>query len=197
MVEKALFTIMLEGVFVKNFLLIQFLGLCSFVGVTKDVKSATGMSGAVVFVMAMAATVSFALFNYVLVPLKLEFLRTIAFIVVIAALVQLVEFIVRKHVPALYRSLGIYLPLITTNCAVLGAVLLNVMNDYNFIQSVTFGVAAGLGYTVAMLMMAGIRERSNIVNVPKAVGRGVTYAFFVATIMSMSFVNFFGVIPLE
>ncbi|WP_440954437.1 Rnf electron transport complex subunit RnfA [Methanosarcina sp. Mfa9] len=197
MVEKALFTILLEGVFVKNFLLIQFLGLCSFVGVTKDVKSATGMSGAVVFVMAMAATVSFALFNYVLVPLKLEFLRTIAFIVVIAALVQLVEFIVRKHVPALYRSLGIYLPLITTNCAVLGAVLLNVMNDYNFIQSVTFGVAAGLGYTVAMLMMAGIRERSNIVNVPKAVGRGVTYAFFVATIMSMSFVNFFGVIPLE
>lgn len=197
MVEKALFTIMLEGLFVKNFLLIQFLGLCSFVGVTKDVKSATGMSGAVVFVMAMAATVSFALFNYVLVPLKLEFLRTIAFIVVIAALVQLVEFIVRKHVPALYRSLGIYLPLITTNCAVLGAVLLNVMNDYNFIQSVTFGVAAGLGYTVAMLMMAGIRERSNIVNVPKAVGRGVTYAFFVATIMSMSFVNFFGVIPLE
>ncbi len=197
MVEKALFTIMLEGVFVKNFLLIQFLGLCSFVGVTKDVKSATGMSGAVVFVMALAATVSFALFNYVLVPLKLEFLRTIAFIVVIAALVQLVEFIVRKHVPALYRSLGIYLPLITTNCAVLGAVLLNVMNDYNFIQSVTFGVAAGLGYTVAMLMMAGIRERSNIVNVPKAVGRGVTYAFFVATIMSMSFVNFFGVIPLD
>jgi electron transport complex protein RnfA len=197
MVEKALFTIMLEGVFVKNFLLIQFLGLCSFVGVTKDVKSATGMSGAVVFVLAMSATVSFALFNYVLVPLKLEFLRTIAFIVVIAALVQLVEFIVRKHVPALYRSLGIYLPLITTNCAVLGAVLLNVMNDYNFIQSVTFGVAAGLGYTVAMLMMAGIRERSNIVNVPKAVGRGVTYAFFVATIMSMSFVNFFGVIPLE
>ncbi len=197
MVEKALFTIMLEGVFVKNFLLIQFLGLCSFVGVTKDVKSATGMSGAVVFVLAMSATVSFALFNFVLVPLKLEFLRTIAFIVVIAALVQLVEFIVRKHVPALYRSLGIYLPLITTNCAVLGAVLLNVMNDYNFVQSVTFGVAAGLGYTVAMLMMAGIRERSNIVNVPKAVGRGVTYAFFVATIMSMSFVNFFGVIPLE
>ncbi len=197
MVEKALFTILLEGVFIKNFLLIQFLGLCSFVGVTKDVKSATGMSGAVVFVMAMAATVSFALFNYVLVPLKLEFLRTIGFIVVIAALVQLVEFIVRKHVPALYRSLGIYLPLITTNCAVLGAVLLNVMNDYNFLQSVTFGVAAGLGYTVAMLMMAAIRERSNIVSVPKAVGRGVTYAFFVATIMSMSFVNFFGVIPLE
>lgn len=197
MVEKALFTILLEGLFVKNFLLIQFLGLCSFVGVTKDVKSASGMSGAVVFVMALAATVSFLLFNYVLVPLKLEFLRTIAFIVVIAALVQLVEFIVRKHVPALYRSLGIYLPLITTNCAVLGAVLLNVMNDYNFIQSVAFGVAAGLGYTIAMLMMAAIRERSNIVNVPKAVGRGVTYAFFVATIMSMSFVNFFGVIPLE
>lgn len=192
-----LFTIFLEGVFIKNFLLIQFLGLCSFVGVTKDLKSASGMSGAVVFVMAMAATVSFALYNFVLVPLKLEFLRTIAFIVVIAALVQLVEFIVRKHVPALYRSLGIYLPLITTNCAVLGAVLLNVMNDYDFAQSVVFGVAAGLGYTVAMLMMAAIRERSDLVEVPKSVGRGVTYAFFIATIMSMSFVNFFGVIPLE
>lgn len=104
---ESLFTIFLEGVFIKNFLLIQFLGLCSFVGVTKDLKSASGMSGAVVFVMAMAATVSFALYNFILVPLKLEFLRTIAFIVVIAALVQLVEFIVRKHVPALYRSLGI------------------------------------------------------------------------------------------
>jgi H+/Na+-translocating ferredoxin:NAD+ oxidoreductase subunit A len=167
------------------------------VGVTKDLKSASGMSGAVVFVMAMAATVSFALYNFILVPLKLEFLRTIAFIVVIAALVQLVEFIVRKHVPALYRSLGIYLPLITTNCAVLGAVLLNVMNDYDLAQSVVFGVAAGLGYTVAMLMMAAIRERSDLVEVPKSVGRGVTYAFFIATIMSMSFVNFFGVIPLE
>ncbi|HIH95405.1 TPA: electron transport complex protein RnfA [Methanosarcina acetivorans] len=194
---ESLFTIFLEGVFIKNFLLIQFLGLCSFVGVTKDLKSASGMSGAVVFVMAMAATVSFALYNFILVPLKLEFLRTIAFIVVIAALVQLVEFIVRKHVPALYRSLGIYLPLITTNCAVLGAVLLNVMNDYDLAQSVVFGVAAGLGYTVAMLMMAAIRERSDLVEVPKSVGRGVTYAFFIATIMSMSFVNFFGVIPLE
>jgi Na+-translocating ferredoxin:NAD+ oxidoreductase subunit A len=194
---EGLFPIFLEGLFIKNFLLIQFLGLCSFVGVTKDLKSASGMSGAVVFVMAMAATVSFALFNFVLVPLKLEFLRTIGFIVVIAALVQLVEFIVRKHVPALYRSLGIYLPLITTNCAVLGAVLLNVMNGYNFIQSVVFGVAAGLGYTVAMLLMAAIREKSDLVEVPKAVGRGVTYAFFIATIMSMSFVNFFGVIPLE
>lgn len=197
MVEKALFTILLEGLFVKNFLLIQFLGLCSFVGVTKDVKSASGMSGAVVFVMALAATASYALYNFVLVPLKLEFLRTIVFIVVIAALVQLVEFILRKHVPALYRSLGIYLPLITTNCAVLGAVLINVMNDYNFIQSVVFGIAAGLGYTIAMIMMSAIREKSNILRVPKAVGRGITYALFVATIMSMSFVNFFGVIPLD
>lgn len=194
---ESLFPIFLEGLFIKNFLLIQFLGLCSFVGVTKDLKSASGMSGAVVFVMAMAATVSFILYNYVLAPLGLQFLRTIGFIVVIAALVQLVEFIVRKHVPGLYRSLGIYLPLITTNCAVLGAVLLNVMNNYDLVQSVVFGVAAGLGYTVAMLLMAAMRERSNLVEVPKSVGRGVTYAFFIATIMSMSFVNFFGVIPLE
>ena len=195
MVEKALFAIFMEGVFIKNFLLIQFLGLCSFVGVTKDVKSAAGMSGAVIFVMAMAASVSYFLYTYILVPAEMEFLGLISFIVVIAALVQLVEFVVRKNIPALYRSLGIYLPLITTNCAVLGVVLLNVLSEYNFIQSLVFGVAAGFGYTIVMLMMAGIRERSTLVNIPSSV-RGLPQAFIIATMLSMAFVNYFWVIPI-
>ncbi|MBW6470445.1 MAG: RnfABCDGE type electron transport complex subunit A [Methanosarcinaceae archaeon] len=195
MVEKTVFTIFMDGLFIKNFLLIQFLGLCSFVGVTKDTKSAAGMSGAVVFVMALSATVSYLLFTYILVPLKLEYLALISFIVVIAALVQLVEFVVRKNVPSLYRSLGIYLPLISTNCAVLGVVLLNVMADYSFIQSVVFGISAGLGYTIVMLMMSAIRERSTLVNVPSAV-QGLPHAFFIATLLSMAFVNYFRVIPI-
>ncbi|KXS45941.1 MAG: electron transport complex protein RnfA, partial [Methanohalophilus sp. T328-1] len=143
MVEKALFAIFMEGLFIKNFLIIQFLGLCSFLGVTKDTKSAAGMSGAVIFVMTMASIVSYVIYTFVLIPLDLQFLRLISFIVVIAALVQLVEFVVRKNIPSLYRSLGIYLPLITTNCAVLGVVLLNVMNEYSFLQSLVFGISAG------------------------------------------------------
>ncbi|MCD4821099.1 MAG: RnfABCDGE type electron transport complex subunit A [Methanococcoides sp.] len=193
--DASLFQIFMDGVFIKNFLVIQFLGLCSFVGVTKDTKSAAGMSGAVIFVMTLAATVSFLIYNFVLIPLKLEFLDLISFIVVIAALVQLVEFVVRKNVPSLYRSLGIYLPLITTNCAVLGVVLLNVLNEYSFIQSVVFGASAGLGYTIVMLMMSGIRERTTLVNVPSSM-RGLPHAFLIATMLSMAFVNYFGVIPL-
>ena len=193
--DASLFQIFMDGVFIKNFLVIQFLGLCSFVGVTKDTKSAAGMSGAVIFVMTLAATVSFLIYNFVLIPLKLEFLDLISFIVVIAALVQLVEFVVRKNVPSLYRSLGIYLPLITTNCAVLGVVLLNVLNEYSFIQSVVFGVSAGIGYALVMLMMSGIRERTTLVNVPSSM-RGLPHAFLIATMLSMAFVNYFGVIPL-
>lgn len=194
MVEKALFTIFMDGLFLNNFLLVQFLGLCSFVGVTKDVKSAGGMSGAVIFVMTLSAAVSYPLYAYVLVPLKLEFLGLIAFIVVIAALVQLVEFVVRKNIPALYRSLGIYLPLISTNCAVLGAVLLNVRSDYNFVQSVLFAFSAALGYTIVMLMMSSIRERSTLISIPTAI-RGLPQAFLLALMLSMAFVNYFWVIP--
>ncbi|MEA1985692.1 MAG: Rnf electron transport complex subunit RnfA [Euryarchaeota archaeon] len=195
MVEESLFAIFMNGLFIKNFLVIQFLGLCSFVGVTKDTKSAAGMSGAVIFVMTLAATVSYMLYTYILVPLDLQFLRLISFIVVIAALVQLVEFVVRKNIPALYRSLGIYLPLITTNCAVLGVVLLNVMYEYSFLQSVVFGASAGVGYTIIMLMMSGIRERTELVNVPSAV-RGLPQAFLIAMMLSMAFVNYFKVIPI-
>ncbi|MDK2892564.1 Rnf electron transport complex subunit RnfA [Methanohalophilus sp.] len=193
--DVSLFSIFMDGVFIRNFLLIQFLGLCSFVGVTKDTKSAAGMSGAVIFVMTMASVVSFLLYTFVLVPLDLMFLKLISFIVVIAALVQLVEFVVRKNLPSLYHSLGIYLPLITTNCAVLGAVLLNVMSEYSFIQSVVFGFSAGLGYTIVMLMMSGIRERVTLMNVPSAM-KGLPHAFLIASMLAMAFVNYFKVIPL-
>jgi electron transport complex protein RnfA len=195
MVEKALFAIFMEGLFIKNFLIIQFLGLCSFLGVTKDTKSAAGMSGAVIFVMTMASIVSYSIYNFILVPLDLVFLRLISFIVVIAALVQLVEFVIRKNIPSLYRSLGIYLPLITTNCAVLGVVLLNVMNEYTFLQSIVFGVSAGLGYTIVMIMMSSIREKTTILPVPSAM-RGLPQAFLIAAMLSMAFVNYFKVIPL-
>lgn len=194
MVEKAIFNILMDGLFLNNFLLVQFLGLCSFVGVTKDVKSAGGMSGAVIFVMTLSAAVSYPLYTYVLVPLKLEFLGLIAFIVVIAALVQLVEFVVRKNIPSLYQSLGIYLPLISTNCAVLGAVLLNVQSEFNFVQSVVFAFASAMGYTIVMLMMSSIRERSTLVQIPSSI-RGLPQAFLLALMLSMAFVNYFWVIP--
>lgn len=195
MVEKALFTIFMDGLFIKNFLIIQFLGLCSFLGVTKDTKSAAGMSGAVIFVMTMASIVSYIIYTFILDPLDLQFLRLISFIVVIAALVQLVEFVVRKNIPSLYRSLGIYLPLITTNCAVLGVVLLNVMNEFSFLQSLVFGISAGLGYTIVMVMMSSIREKTTILPVPSAM-RGLPQAFLIAAMLSMAFVNYFKVIPL-
>lgn len=190
-----LFVIAMNGIFLKNFLLVQFLGLCSFVGVTKESKSAIGMSGAVIFVMTIASIVSYLIYTFVLIPFELQFLDTISFIVIIAALVQLVEFAIRKFSPALYRSLGIYLPLITTNCAILGVVLLNVQYEYSFVTSVVFGISAGLGFGIVMTLMAAIRERSVRLNVPSAV-QGLPHAFFIATLLSMAFVNFFGVIPL-
>ncbi|MDF1531502.1 MAG: RnfABCDGE type electron transport complex subunit A [ANME-2 cluster archaeon] len=190
----SLFAIAINGIFVKNFLLVQFLGLCSFLGVSKETKSAAGMSAAVLFVMIMASTAAFLIFSYVLQPLGLTFLTTISFIIIIAALVQLVEFIIRKHSPPLYRSLGIFLPLITTNCAILGVVVLNVRLEYGFVQSVFYGFTAGLGYTMVMLLMSAIRERINILHVPASI-QGLPHAFFITTLLSMAFVNFFGVIP--
>ncbi|ATU07539.1 Rnf electron transport complex subunit RnfA [Methanohalophilus portucalensis] len=195
LVEKALFAIFLEGAFIKNFLIIQFLGLCSFLGVTKDTKGAAGMSGAVIFVMTMASIISYGIYTFILDPLGLTFLRLISFIVVIASLVQLVEFVVRKNIPSLYRSLGIYLPLITTNCAVLGVVLLNVMNEYSFLESIVFGISAGVGYTIVMVMMSSIRERTSLVPVPAAM-RGLPQAFIIAAFLSMAFINYFKVIPI-
>jgi electron transport complex protein RnfA len=194
MSEISLFAIAINGIFVKNFLLVQFLGLCSFLGVSKETKSASGMSAAVMFVMIMASTAAFLIYTYLLRPFGLTFLTTISFIIIIAALVQLVEFIIRKYSPPLYRSLGIFLPLITTNCAILGVVILNVRLEYGFIESVFYGFTAALGYTMVMLLMSAIREKCSVLSIPEAV-QGIPHAFFITTLLSMAFVNFFGVIP--
>ena len=194
MEEVSLFAIAINGIFVKNFLLVQFLGLCSFLGVSKETKSATGMSAAVMFVMIMASTAAFLIYTYLLKPFGLTFLTTISFIIIIAALVQLVEFIIRKYSPFLYRSLGIFLSLIITNCAILGVVILNVRLEYGFIESVFYGFTAALGYTMVMLLMSAIREKTSVLNVPASV-QGIPHAFFITTLLSMAFVNFFGVIP--
>jgi electron transport complex protein RnfA len=194
MEDISFFAIAMNGIFVKNFLLVQFLGLCSFLGVSKETKSAAGMSAAVMFVMIMSALTAFLIYTYILEPFGLTFLTTISFIILIAALVQLVEFIIRKYSPPLYRSLGIYLPLISTNCAVLGVVILNVRLEYDFLQSLFYAFTAALGYTMVMLFMSAIREKTNVLNIPASI-KGIPHAFFIATLLSMAFVNFFGVIP--
>ena len=194
MEDVSLFAIAINGIFVKNFLLVQFLGLCSFLGVSKETKSAAGMSAAVMFVMIMASIAAFLIYTVLLEPYGLTFLTTISFIIIIASLVQLVEFIIRKFSPPLYRSLGIFLPLITTNCAILGVVILNVRLEYGFIESVFYGFTAGVGYTMVMLIMSSIREKCSVLRIPEAV-QGIPHAFFITTLLSMAFVNFFGVIP--
>ncbi len=187
-----LLELVITAIFTKNFLLVLFLGLCSFLGLTKDSSSSIGMSMAVTFVMGMASLLTWPIFHFILVPLGLEFLQTICFILIIAAFVQLVEFIIRRHQPALYRSMGIYLPLITTNCAVLGVVLLNAQQNYSYVGSVVYGVSAGLGYGLVMLLAAGIREKLWQRGVDMF--EGFTGAFLVAAILSLIFVNYFGVI---
>ncbi len=176
MEDVSYLAIAINGIFLKNFLLVQFLGLCSFLGVSKETKSATGMSAAVMFVMIMSSIAAFLIYSYILRPFGLTFLTTISFIIIIAALVQLVEFIIHKHSPSLYRSLGIYLPLISTNCAVLGVVILNVRLEYGFLQSVFYSFTAALGYTMVMLFMSAIREKTGVLRVPAPI-QGIPHAF--------------------
>ncbi len=194
-----LFAIIIGAIFVSNFVLARFLGLCPFVGVSKDSDSALGMGMAVIFVMSMASIVTWFVYTYVLVPLGLVYLRTIAFILVIATLVQFVEMVMEKTSPTLHRSLGIYLPLITTNCAVLGVAVVNV-NQFmvtglpkatSFIYTVVNGLAAGVGFTLALVLMAAIRERLELVDIPKSM-RGIPITFIVAGLMAMAFLGFSG-----
>ncbi len=187
-----LLELVITGIFTKNFLLVYFLGLCSFLGLTKDTTSSVGMSMAVTFVMAMASIITWPIFNFILVPLGLEFLQTICFILVIASFVQLVEFVIRRHQPDLYRSLGIYLPLITTNCAVLGVVLLNTRQNFSYTGSIIYSISAGLGFGLVMLLASGIREKLWQRGVDMF--EGFTGAFLVAALLSLIFVNYFGVI---
>lgn len=181
--------IIITFVFISNFILTQFLGLCPFIGVSKDVESAVGMGFAVTFVMSIASIATWAIQRFVLVPLGLVFLQTITFILVIAALVQLVEMVIQKISPPLYKALGIYLPLITTNCAVLGIALIAVRSNYNALESFVGGFAAGLGFLLAILLMSTIREKLDAEWVPKPL-RGVPITFITGGLMALAFMAF-------
>ena len=178
---------------VNNVILSQFLGICPFLGVSKKIKTAAGMSGAVLFVMAISAIVTNLIYEFLLVPSKMTYLNTIVFILVIAALVQFVEMVLKKIMPALYQSLGVYLPLITTNCAVLGVAVLNMDNKYDFIQSIVNGVGAAIGFTLAIVLFAGVRERIASNNIPKAF-QGFPIALITAGLMSIAFLGFSGML---
>ena len=190
---KELISILLTAILTQNFVLAKFLGICPFLGVSKKLNTAVGMSAAVIFVMALATAVTYPINKLLLVKFDLEYLQTIVFILVIAALVQLVEIILKKYIPALYNALGIYLPLITTNCAVLGVVILNVDNGYGFAQSMFSSVGAGLGFMVAMVMFAGVRERLESCEVPKFM-QGLPITLAAASLVSVSFLGFTGIV---
>lgn len=190
---KIMLSILLTGILTENFILAKFLGICPFLGVSKKLNTAVGMSAAVIFVMLLSTAVTYPINAKLLVPNDLEYLQTIVFILVIAALVQLVEIILKKYMPALYNALGIYLPLITTNCAVLGVVLINVENNYNFGQSMMRSLGGGLGFMLAMVMFSGVRERLESCDVPKFL-QGLPITLIAASLTSVSFLGFSGVV---
>lgn len=189
------FLIILAGIFVNNYVLSQFLGICPFLGVSKKVETATGMGIAVVFVMTLASAVTYIVYEFILVNLHIEYLYNIAFILVIASLVQLVEMFIKKSSPSLYEALGVYLPLITTNCAVLGVAVLNMQKKYNFIESVLNGFGGACGFALAIILFAGIRERIEHNDIPKAF-KGFPIALISAGLMSIAFLGFQGLIKL-
>jgi len=188
-----LFALIFGSIFISNIVLAQFLGICPFLGVSKDIKSAFGMGLSVMFVMILSSTICWLVYTFLLVRFDLEYLKTIAFILTIAALVQLLEMFLKKHVPALYKSMGVYLPLITTNCAILGIALLNIQENYNLIYTLANAFANSAGFTLALVLMAGIRERLDEADVPDAM-KGLPIVFFVASSMGLAFVGFTGMI---
>ena len=189
---KGLLAILMTAILTQNFVLAKFLGICPFLGVSKKLNTAVGMSAAVIFVMALATAVCYPI-TTLLESRYLSYLQTIVFILVIAALVQLVEIVLKKYMPSLYNALGIYLPLITTNCAVLGVVILNIDNGYNFAQSMFNSVGAGLGFMLAMVMFAGVRERMESCDIPKFM-RGLPITLVAASLVSVSFLGFTGIV---
>ena len=186
-----LLSITLGAILANNFIFSQFLGCCPFLGVSKKVDTAVGMGVAVTFVMGLASAVCFVVNKYILIPLDLAYMQTVAFILVIASLVQFIEMFLQKAMPALYTALGVYLPLITTNCAVLGVVLLNVQNGYNFIESVVYGITGGLGFLLAIVLFASIRERLAFADYPKC-WDGFPIALITAGLMALAFMGFSG-----
>lgn len=191
----SIFALIIGAIFVNNVVLSQFLGICPFLGVSKDVKSSVGMGGAVLFVMLLATLVTWILNQYVLVAFGLEYLQTIVYILVIAALVQMVEIILKKIAPALYQALGVFLPLITTNCAVLGVALIVVAKHMTLAQSMIYSASIAVGFTLALVIFAGIREQLDLTGTPKGM-KGVPIALVSAGILAMSFMGFNGLVPL-
>ena len=190
-----LFAIVIGAIFVNNVVLSQFLGICPFLGVSSKVETSFGMGMAVTFVMALASVVTWVLQNYVLVPFGIEFMQTITFILVIAALVQMVEIVLKKTSPALYQALGIFLPLITTNCAVLGVAIISVQKNFDLLTGVVYSVATAVGFALALILFAGIRERLEVEDTPNAM-RGVPIALITAGLLAMAFMGFANVVPL-
>lgn len=187
------FVIIIGAIFVNNIVLAQFLGICPFLGVSSKVETSLGMGAAVTFVMAISSVVVYLIQYYVLVPLSIEYMQTIVFILVIAALVQMVEIMLKKLSPALYQALGIFLPLITTNCAVLGVAILLVQKELNLAESVVYAVSTAIGFSLALVLFAGLRERLELEDVPVAM-RGVPIALVTAGILAMAFMGFSGLV---
>ena len=188
---QSLVGILVAAILSENFILVKFYGICPFMGVSKKIDTALGMGMAVTFVMALASAATYGVYYLMLVPLGLQYLQTLAFILVIASIVQVVEMFLKKAVPALYKALGVFLPLITTNCAVLGVVLVNVQEGYNFLFSVLNGAAGGLGFTIAIVLFASIRERVNKAEPPKCF-EGYPLALIAAGLLALAFMGFSG-----
>ena len=193
-VFKSLLIILMSSVLVNNYVLTRFLGICPFLGVSKKLDQATGMGLSVIFVMIMATVATWPIQKYILEPLKLEYLQTIVFILVIATLVQFIEIVLKKYIPGLHKSLGVYLPLITTNCAVLGVTINNITDNYTFIQSVVSSLGCGLGFLLAMVLFSGVRTRmADNENVPECM-KGLPITLIAASIVSLAFLGFAGIV---
>ncbi len=190
---KSILIIMLSSILVNNFVLSRFLGICPFLGVSKKVETAVGMGMAVTFVMVLASIFTYLIQKLILVNLGIEYMQTIAFILVIAALVQFVEMVIQKTSPTLYQALGVYLPLITTNCAVLGVAILNIQSEYNLIETIFNGFAAAVGFTLAIVLFAGIRERLELSDIPE-IFQGFPIALISAGLLSIAFLGFSGLV---
>ncbi len=191
--ETTYFAIIIGSIFVNNVVLAQFLGICPFLGVSSKVETSMGMGAAVTFVMALSAVVTWLIQTYILVPLGIEYMQTIVFILVIAALVQMVEIVLKKVSPSLYQALGIFLPLITTNCAVLGVAILMIQKEFTLLQGLAYNVSTALGFALALVIFAGLRERIEFEEAPKAF-QGVPIALITASILAMAFMGFSGLV---
>ena len=193
--ELSYFAIIIGAIFVNNVVLAQFLGICPFLGVSSKVETSLGMGAAVTFVMALSAVVTWLLQTYILVPFEIEYMQTIVFILVIAALVQMVEIVLKKVSPSLYQALGIFLPLITTNCAVLGVAILMIQKEFSLLQGVVYNISTAIGFALALVIFAGLRERIEFEEAPKSF-QGVPIALITASILAMAFMGFSGLVKL-